>query len=52
LHRAQALIIKGKSLTEAALASGFTDQSHMTRAFQCFLGYTPGMWQRAQHRLQ
>lgn len=52
LHRAQALVVKGHSLTDVALASGFADQSHMTRAFQRFLGYTPGMWQLAQHRLQ
>ncbi|WP_342620791.1 AraC family transcriptional regulator [Rhodoferax sp. GW822-FHT02A01] len=52
LHRAQARIAKGYSLTESALSCGFADQSHMTRAFQRFLGYTPGMWQHAQHRLQ
>lgn len=45
---AQALIAKGTSLSDAALNSGFSDQSHLTRAFARYLGFTPGTWQRAQ----
>jgi len=45
---AQALIAKGIPLSDAALTSGFSDQSHLTRAFTRYLGFTPGTWQRAQ----
>ncbi len=44
LDRAQQLIAKGESLAEAALASGFADQSHMTRWFQQAFGLSPGRW--------
>jgi AraC-like DNA-binding protein len=43
---ARELIRKGETLTAAALRSGFSDQSHMTRTFARFYGYTPGQWQR------
>ena len=43
--RARALIRTGTSLVEAAAASGFADQSHMTRAFVQRFGFTPGAWQ-------
>lgn len=46
--RAQALIANGATLLDAALASGFSDQSHLTRAFARYRGFTPGAWQRAQ----
>ena len=45
--RARALIRAGRSLPESAAASGFADQSHMTRTFVRQFGFTPGMWQRA-----
>jgi AraC-like DNA-binding protein len=41
------LIRGGETLAEAAAASGFADQSHMTRAFVRHYGFTPGAWQRA-----
>ncbi|SDH73824.1 AraC family transcriptional regulator [Variovorax sp. OV700] len=44
---ARALVRQGAALTEAAMATGFADQSHMTRAFVRHFGYTPGAWQRA-----
>ncbi|BEP64769.1 AraC family transcriptional regulator (plasmid) [Variovorax sp. V213] len=44
---ARGLIRRGTALSEAALAAGFADQSHMTRAFVRHFGYTPGAWQRA-----
>lgn len=47
LARAQALIRQGESLADAALAAGFADQSHMTRAFRRFRGYTPGAYAAA-----
>ena len=47
LARAQALIRQGEPLACAALAAGFADQSHMTRAFRRFRGYTPGAYAAA-----
>lgn len=44
LDRARALIRAGAPLAEAALASGFTDQSHMTRQFKRAYGLSPGRW--------
>lgn len=48
LLHARALIAKGFALSDAAVHSGFSDQSHLTRAFARYLGFTPGSWQRAQ----
>lgn len=44
---ARRLITGGTPLAEAATASGFADQSHMTRAFVRKYGLTPGAWARA-----
>jgi len=41
------LIRGGKTLIDAAMASGFSDQSHMTRAFVRHYGFTPGAWRKA-----
>lgn len=38
----------GISLADAAIASGFADQSHMTRSFVRQFGMTPGNYMRAQ----
>jgi AraC-like DNA-binding protein len=43
-ERARALIRNGTSLAETANASGFADQSHMTRVFVRHFGFTPGAW--------
>lgn len=43
---ARRLILGGCTLTEAALASGFADQSHMTRVFVRHHGFTPGAWRQ------
>ncbi|SFO97156.1 AraC-type DNA-binding protein [Variovorax sp. OK605] len=45
-ERARALIRRGAGLADAAAASGFADQSHMTRIFARHFGFTPGAWQR------
>ncbi|MBJ2156912.1 AraC family transcriptional regulator [Variovorax sp. IB41] len=45
-ERARHLIRHGAGLAEAAAASGFADQSHMTRIFTRQFGFTPGAWQR------
>ncbi|MFL5294985.1 MAG: AraC family transcriptional regulator [Phenylobacterium sp.] len=39
---ARSLIIAGEPLPRAAAASGFYDQSHMSRVFRRCYGYTPG----------
>jgi AraC-like DNA-binding protein len=44
--RARAHIRDGLALGEAAAASGFADQSHMTRVFTARFGFTPGAWQQ------
>ncbi|MBN9372582.1 AraC family transcriptional regulator [Hydrogenophaga sp. YM1] len=47
LGRARALIAAGTPLSEAALACGFADQSHLNRHFVRCFGFTPGAWRRA-----
>jgi len=42
LDRARTLIRRGVPLADAALASGFADQSHMTRQFKKTYGVSPG----------
>ncbi|PZR43870.1 MAG: AraC family transcriptional regulator, partial [Stutzerimonas stutzeri] len=45
---ARRLIASGTPLAEAAIASGFADQSHMTRNFTRRYGYTPGTYLAAR----
>jgi len=44
IARAQALIMSGSGLADAAAAAGFVDQSHLTRQFKARFGVTPGRW--------
>jgi AraC-like DNA-binding protein len=44
LLKAQALIAAGTPLSETAVATGFADQSHLTRHFAARFGLTPGRW--------
>ena len=46
LMRAQRLIAGGMPLSEAAAATGFADQSHLTRHFSARFGLTPGRFAR------
>lgn len=48
LARAEGALACGMALADAAAASGFADQSHMTRAFRRFRGYTPGQFAAAR----
>jgi AraC-like DNA-binding protein len=47
VRAARGLIARGHSLGEAALEAGFSDQSHMTRAFVRQLGVTPARYRAA-----
>jgi AraC-like DNA-binding protein len=47
VQRARRLVRGGLPLAEAAAASGFADQSHMTRCFARSFGLTPGAYARA-----
>jgi AraC-like DNA-binding protein len=44
LARAQKMIAGGMALSDAAAATGFADQSHLTRHFAARFGLTPGRW--------
>jgi AraC-like DNA-binding protein len=44
LERVRELIRRGERLVDAAAASGFADQSHMTRQFKRAYGLSPGRW--------
>lgn len=47
VERAKTLILEtGLPLSEIALASGFSDQSHLTRLFSRVEGVTPAAWRR------
>ena len=41
INRANKLLQKGVSISEASLIVGFSDQSHFTRNFKKYFGYTP-----------
>ncbi len=49
IDMARRMIDAGSPLAEAAVASGFADQSHMTRAFVQRYGVTPGAYAAAVH---
>jgi AraC-like DNA-binding protein len=44
LHEALRAARRGSSWSAVAQASGFADQSHLTREMQALLGETPGAW--------
>ncbi len=44
VKKAKVLLAHGKSIAEAAYITGFADQSHLTRIFKNFFGYTPGKY--------
>ncbi|MEQ8671790.1 MAG: AraC family transcriptional regulator [Aggregatilineales bacterium] len=46
ITRAKALLTLGNSALDVALATGFTDQSHLTRHFKRIVGITPGHYAR------
>jgi AraC-like DNA-binding protein len=44
LQRAKAMIAAGEALADVAAATGFADQSHLTRHFKKAYGIAPGAW--------
>jgi AraC-like DNA-binding protein len=44
VNRAKQLLLRGWPLAEVALATGFADQSHLTRHFRRLVGVTPGRY--------
>jgi len=49
IERARDLLLNSdKTLVEIAKACGFSDQSHLTRAFGQIVGTSPGLWRRAR----
>jgi len=48
LDRVRTLIVQGTPPAEAAVATGFFDQSHMTRHFTQAFGLPPARWARIQ----
>jgi AraC-like DNA-binding protein len=50
LKRAQALIADGATLADVAAATGFADQSHLTRHFRRVFGVTPGAYLQSTRR--
>ncbi len=49
LHKARKMIAQGVGLADAAHASGFADQSHMTRLFVRTYGMSPGIYAAAMN---
>lgn len=48
MERAKAMISSTReSLTEVALACGYSDQAHFNRRFRDLMGITPGRWRRS-----
>jgi AraC family transcriptional regulator len=45
----QLMAVRGLSLSEIAIASGFANQSHFTRVFSAEVGISPGAWRREAH---
>ncbi len=51
VRKAQRLLEEGKSMTEAAYATGFCDQSHFSRCFHKIIRLTPSEYKQAVKRL-
>jgi AraC-like DNA-binding protein len=48
LQSARRQIERGLCVREAAAASGFADEAHLSRSFRDWLGVSPGVWRRAR----
>jgi AraC-like DNA-binding protein len=47
IRNAKAMLAEGRSIAEVAAATGFTDQSHLTRWFKRLWGFTPGLYRNS-----
>jgi AraC-like DNA-binding protein len=47
LQHARRHIERGSCVREAAAATGFADEAHLSRSFRDWLGVSPGTWRRA-----
>ncbi|MEM8810716.1 MAG: AraC family transcriptional regulator [Cyanobacteria bacterium P01_G01_bin.38] len=52
VQAARRLLVAGWSITDAALETGFTDQSHLHRHFKKLRGVTPGQYARGCKNVQ
>ncbi|MEB3231999.1 MAG: AraC family transcriptional regulator [Leptolyngbyaceae bacterium] len=52
VHQAKRLLAEGWSIINAALETGFTDQSHLHRHFKKMVGVTPGQYVRGCKNVQ
>ncbi len=50
LEKSRRFLDQGQPIAETALASGFCDQSHLTRAFKNRYGVTPGQYLKQRRR--
>ena len=50
LEQARKLLADGTGIVDAALQSGFADQSHLTRQFKARFGLTPGTYRKQRLR--
>ena len=50
LDLVRSLLAQGKTLVDAAMIAGFTDQSHMTRQFSKAYGLSPARWMKMHRR--
>jgi AraC-like DNA-binding protein len=52
LTRARSMLREGDSIADVAAATGFVDQSHLTRLFRKNVGITPGRYVSDRKNLQ
>lgn len=52
VRTARRLLARGETIAEAALACGFSDQSHLTRIFKAHAGLTPARYRGARNFVQ
>jgi AraC-like DNA-binding protein len=52
VRAARRLLASGQEVADVALACGFADQSHLTRAFKARAGLTPGRFREARNFVQ
>lgn len=51
IRHARNLLTRGIPIAQAALETGFVDQSHFTRCFRKVMGVTPGQYASAVRKI-